>query len=71
MAKDRRVLVGNTAFTFPCEMDMRAGTEDWCAAFKKLIFSQKFLEKVRKDFVRKLKAKRGSFKVGQIWEERT
>jgi len=52
-------------------MDMRAGTEDWCAAFKKLIFSQKFLEKVRKDFVRKLKAKRGSFKVGQIWEERT
>lgn len=55
--------------TFPCQMDMRAGAEDWYAALEKILLSQVFLERTRKYFAKKFKA-RGSFKRGRIWEER-
>jgi hypothetical protein len=55
--------------TFPYQIDMRADTEDWCAALKKLILSPSLLEKMRKQYTRRLKAKRGSYKIGDVWEE--
>lgn len=60
----------DASLTFPCELDMRADIEAWYRALSDLLFSEEFLQSVRKDFKRKLRAQKGSFERGQIWEER-
>lgn len=59
-----------TYATFPCQLDMRADVEDWLRSFESLLLSAKFLEGTRKTFVRKLRAQKGTYVKGRIWEER-